>query len=101
MKLLTKDIIKKLEKRGRVEEYKDSDPIITKFFNPTGIGTWYVMEGEKQSNNDWFFYGVAELNYTEWGYFTLSELEEVELPFGLGIERDKSFKGTYADIKVN
>ena len=78
MKLLTKDIIKKLEKRGRIEEYKDSDPIITKFF-----------------------YGVAELNYTEWGYFTLSELEEVELPFGLGIERDKSFKGTYADIKVN
>ena len=71
MKLLTKDIIKKLEKRGRIEEYKDSDPIITK------------------------------LNYTEWGYFTLSELEEVELPFGLGIERDKSFKGTYADIKVN
>ena len=93
MKLLTKDIIKKLEKRGRIEEYKDSDQIITKFFNPTGIGTWYVMEGEKQPNN--------ELNYTEWGYFTLSELEEVELPFGLGIERDKSFKGTYADIKVN
>ena len=39
MKLLTKGIIDKLEKRGRVDEYKDNDPIIAKFFNPTGAGT--------------------------------------------------------------
>ena len=67
MKLLTKGIIDKLEKRGRVEEYKDNDPIIAKFFNPTGAGTWYVMEGEKQNNNDWIFYGFVDWHTKEWG----------------------------------
>ena len=99
MKLLTKGIIDKLEKRGRVEEYKDNDPIIAKFFNPTGAGTWYVMEGEKQSNNDWVFYGVAEIQAKEWGSFSLFELEDFRGVFGLGIERDRNFKGTYQEIK--
>ena len=67
MKLLTKDIIKKLEKRGRIEEYKDSDPIITKFFNPTGIGTWYVMEGEQEPDGDWIFFGFVDWLEKEWG----------------------------------
>ena len=99
MKLLTKGIIDKLEKRGRVEEYKDSDPIIAKFFNPTGAGTWYVMEGEKQTNNDWVFYGVAEIQDKEWGSFSLFELENFRGVFGLGIERDRNFQGTYQEIK--
>ena len=99
MKLLTKDIINKLEKRGRVENYQDSDPIIAKFFNPTGIGTWYVMEGEKQPDNDWFFYGVAELHEKEWGSFSLKELASFRGRFGLGIERDRHFEGTYATLK--
>ena len=99
MKLLTKGIIDKLEKRGRVEEYKDNDPIIAKFFNPTGAGTGYVMEGEKQSNNDWLFYGVAEIQDKEWGEFSLFELEDFRGVFGLGIERDRNFQGTYQEIK--
>ena len=99
MKLLTKGIIDKLEKRGRVEEYKDNDPIIAKFFNPTGAGTWYVMEGEKQTNNDWVFYGVAEIQDKEWGSFSLFELENFRGVFGLGIVRDRNFQGTYQEIK--
>ena len=46
MKLLTKEIISKLEKRGSGNAYANDDPIICKFFNPIGSGTWYVMEGE-------------------------------------------------------
>ena len=99
MKLLTKEIISKLEKRGGVEDYKDNDPIIAKFFNPIGSGTWYVMEGEKQSNGDWFFYGFVDWMEKEWGSFSLNELESVKLPLGLGIERDINFSGTYLDIK--
>ena len=99
MKLLTKEIISKLEKRGRVEDYKDNDPIIAKFFNTIGSGTWYVMEGEKQSNGDWFFYGFVDWMEKEWGSFSLNELESVKLPLGLGIERDINFSGTYLDIK--
>ena len=100
MKLLTKEIIAKLEKRGTGNEnYKDDDPIITKFFNPAGAGTWFVMEGEQQEDGDWYFYGVADILNREWGYFSLSELEAFKGSFGLGIERDMYFKGQYLDIK--
>tara|TARA_R110002020_G_scaffold182696_3_gene378376 strand:- start:1352 stop:1708 length:357 start_codon:yes stop_codon:yes gene_type:complete len=99
VKLLTKEIIAKLEKRGTGNEnYKDDDPIITKFFNPTGAGTWYVMEGEQQPDGDWLFFGYVDLLSTEWGYFSLNELESVRLPLGLGIERDINFSGTYSNI---
>ena len=98
MKLLTKEIISKLEKRGRVENYKDDDPIIAKFFNPTGAGTWYVMEGEQQPDGDWLFFGYVDLLSQEWGSFSLNELESVRLPLGLGIERDINFSGTYSNL---
>jgi len=99
MKLLTKEITRKLIKRGRVEEYKDTDEIIAKFFNPTGAGTWYVMEGEQQEDGDWFFFGFVDWLEKEWGSFSLNELEGVKLPLGLGIERDINFSGHYLDIK--
>ena len=57
------------------------------------------MEGEKQSNNDWLFYGVAEIQDKEWGEFSLFELEDFRGVFGLGIERDRNFQGTYQEIK--
>ena len=99
MKLLTKEIISKLERRGHGNEFKLTDPIIAKFFNPMGSGTWYVMEGEKQSNGDWFFYGFVDWLEKEWGSFSLNELESAKLPFGLGIERDRHFTGQYQDLK--
>jgi hypothetical protein len=57
-----------------------------------GAGTWYVMEGEKQEDGDWRFYGFVELLEKEWGYFMLSDLESVSVGFGLGIERDIYFE---------
>jgi len=99
MKLMTKAIIEKLEKRGHGNEFKDEDEIIVKFFNPMGRGTWYVMEGEKQSNGDWFLFGLADLWEKEWGYISLDELQSVKLPLGLGMERDMHFSGTYKDLK--
>lgn len=36
--------------------------------------------------------GLVDGFFEELGYFTLSELESVQGPFGLGIERDKHFK---------
>jgi len=99
MKLLTKEIITKLEKRGVGKNYQDDDPIICKFFNPVGQGTWYVMDGEKQENGDWFFFGFVEWMEKEWGSFSLNELESAKLPFGLGIERDRNYRGTYLDLK--
>lgn len=92
MKLITKDIEKKMTKYplysqdGKGEKAK----CWLKFFLCYGDFTWYVTEAEKQENGDILFYGQVLANgQKEWGYFTLNELKELRTPYGLGIERDK------------
>ena len=94
MKLMTKEIEKKLEKLpiGSQHDLKNDDiKIVAKFFFPIGSATWYVAEGSKQENGDWMFWGYVIGDFPEWGYFTLSELEDVGKHFILGVERDKWF----------
>ena len=100
MKLMTKEIEKKLTKYPLYSQDgkgKNAE-IVCKFFNPYGRGTWYVLEGEKQENGDWMFFGIVDLLDREYGYFTLSQLQSVRLPFGLGIERDMYFSGKVSDL---
>jgi len=93
MKLLTKELIAKFPKLYANEEKKTSDvEIIAKFFNPCGAQTWYATEFD----SDDLFFGYVNLGDSqcaELGYFSLSELESMQLPFGLGIERDLHYKG--------
>jgi hypothetical protein len=56
-----------------------------KFFNPTGAGTWYVLEYDPAER---LCFGLAHITDEELGYFGLAELEAVRGRFGLGIERD-------------
>lgn len=95
MKLITKDIEKKLAKHPlySTDGQKEKE-VIVKFFNPYGGWRWYVCEGEKQENGDWLFFGLVEGIEKEWGYFTLSELQSIPTPYNLGIERDLHYKGT-------
>jgi hypothetical protein len=91
MKLITKAIENKLLANPFYStDNKMIKNILVKFFNPCGIGTWYVFEAEKHGD-DWEFFGLVDLYEKELGYFTLSELESIRLPFGLSIERDKYF----------
>ena len=95
MKLITKAIENKLLKNPFYStDGKTVKNVLVKFFNPCGIGTWYVFEAEK-NGDDWEFFGLVDLYEKEIGYFTLSELESVRLPFGLSIERDMYFSGKY------
>ena len=91
MKLLTAEIIKKLEKHpfGSQEGKLDDAEVLVKFFGG-GACTWLVTEGEKQEDGDWEFFGKVTLgDEWEWGYFRLSELAEMKFPpFNLGVERD-------------
>lgn len=102
MKLLTESIKKELSNYPLYSQdgtETDNKVVICKFFNPCGAGTWYVTEGEEQEDGDWLFFGFVELLDSEWGYFTLKELESVKLPFGMGIERDTSFtKKLFSEI---
>ena len=44
-------------------------------------------------------FGYADLGYGgEWGYVSLSELESVKLPFGMGIERDIYFQPATLEV---
>lgn len=101
MKLLTKEIIKRIPPiRSQDDKPAEEVPIVVKFFNPIGKGTWYVTEGEQQEDGDWLFFGLARIQETELGYFMLSELESVELPLGMKIERDRHFgQHTLAEAK--
>ncbi len=87
MKLLTEEIKKILPPLGATAE--QADPIAyVKFFNPTGIGTWWASEFDPESG---IFFGKADLGFPELGTFSLQELESYKGPFGLGIERDIFF----------
>jgi hypothetical protein len=73
--------------------------IITKFFDPVGSGTWYVSEYEPETKICFGY--VTGLGHNEWGYFSLTELEAIERPFGLTIERDSSFEeARFKDLKI-
>ena len=114
MKLMSENIESKFKEIGRQENVKDSI-VLCKFFNPAGAGTWWAtelyyviekpngdiaeieasqMNGNEGKVIDMNFYGYVSIfgdECDEWGYFSLSELQGVRGPFGLGIERDLYF----------
>lgn len=90
MKLLTKEIERKLPALYSQEEVKD--PIVrVKFFAPVGSAVWFATEYDPEEG---LFFGWAEVvpGCGELGYFSLAELESVKLPMGLGIERDMYYR---------
>lgn len=83
MKLLTKEILKKLPKL-----HEGNGVAQVKFFTPWGGWTWFATEYDPEER---VFYGFVEGLDSEWGYFSLDELESIRGPLGLGIERDMWF----------
>lgn len=90
MKLLTKEIEEKFLNHpfGSQEGKGSYSEILVKYFNPIGAGTWLITEAEKQKDGDYLMFGYCHIHEWEWGYVSLKELQELELPFGMGIERD-------------
>jgi hypothetical protein len=102
MKLLTKAIETKLLATPLYSTEKtDVVPVLVKFFNPCGSGTWYAVEGSIQEDGDWLFFGLCDIHEKELGNFLLSDLQSVKLPFGLRIERDLYFDGYVLDKTKN
>lgn len=99
MKLITKEIERKLEQVPLYSQEKNDNPeIVVKFFTPDAQWTWYVIEGEKREDGDWLFFGYVVGFEAELGYFALSDLTVIRGPLGLGVERDMYFKGTLNDV---
>ena len=90
MKLLTEELKKRFKVVGSQKEVEDPI-IITKFFNPSGHGTWYATEYNQKEK---MFFGYVSLfgdHNDEWGYFSLEELEDFTSTYSLKIERDLYF----------
>ena len=98
MELMTLELKERFEIIGQQSE--DLNPIIiAKFFDPMGSGTWYVSEYEPETNICFGY--VTGLGHNEWGYFSLTELEAIERPLGMKIERDICFtEARFKDLKI-
>ena len=92
MKIITKEIEKAFAKQGYCGNKSAKDiKIVMKLFNPSGAGTWYLYEKE----DDDIYWGFVNLNdpeMSECGTVSMNELMNFRGRFGLGIERDMSFK---------
>ena len=58
-----------------------------KLFNPVGAQTWLIAGIAEDGDT---MYGLCDLGFgcPELGYVSLNEIENLDLPFGLKIERD-------------
>ena len=101
MKLLTKDIRKKLPVLNS-KDCKGLDALaIVKFFTPDSNWTWYASSGSSvdvdgqfdtdKEEVDFHFFGLVVGLETELGCFTLNELESVRGVLGLPVERDRYY----------
>ena len=102
MKLMTKELEKKLSKYpfGSQEDAGANAFVLAKYFGGCTY-TALVTEAEKQEDGDWLFFGIVTLDgsFWEWGYFCLSEIEQLRFPpFRLPAERDLYIS---ADTKVS
>ena len=89
MELLTPELRERLPKLYEQENIKD--PIVhLKFFFPAADWTWFVTEGEAEGS-DFTFFGYVIGFASEWGYFSLRELEEINIHH-LTVERDLDFR---------
>lgn len=90
MKLITKELERTFSKYliYSQESMILDARVIVKYFNPVGAGTWLITEAEQLSNGDWRLFGYMHIFEWEWGYVLLSELQNIKLPYGLGIEKD-------------
>lgn len=90
MKLFTKAIEAKAQAQFLLGNELDKQVIVAKFFNPTGLGTWWLMN--QDPNDPDYCWGIVQLYETEVGSFSKSELVSYRGRFGLGIERDLHFE---------
>jgi hypothetical protein len=99
MKLLTEELRKQLP--SLYSQQNEKDPlVICKFFHPLSDMTWYAIEGSPVDEDgyydtdkekvDFLFFGWVHSDFSELGYFSLTEMQEINVR-GLGMERDLHF----------
>ncbi len=91
MQLLTEELraaIPALYSQEKTEAKEKT--VYARFFFAAGNWMWFAMEG-KQEKDDFVFFGFVIGFAEEWGYFTLNELQNINVE-GFRVERDLHFK---------
>ncbi len=88
MKLMTKEVRKKLPPLYSQEQLGGKAVAHVKFFTPDNSWTWWATEFDGEDT----LFGLVEGHERELGYFSLAELQKVRGPMGLPIERDLYWK---------
>jgi len=91
MKMMTKEIENRIPGIGETcswngENVGDKARVHVKFFSPWSGWTWYATEYDPVERR---FFGYVKGDFPEYGYFSLDELESVEMMPGVpAVERD-------------
>ena len=83
---MTQEIRKQLPPLGAQENNPDPT-VYVRYFCPWNQWCWFGYEFDGED----IFFGFVKGDFDEFGTFSLSELESVRGPMGLGIERDLYF----------
>jgi hypothetical protein len=90
MKLMTKELEKKIPGLYQQDGLGRDAKVFCKLFHPMSNYTWYITEYDPVTKE---CFGVVQGHFTEFGYFSLAELENITIR-GLKVERDKYFEPT-------
>lgn len=82
---------------GDIEE-----EILFKYFLPMTERRWYAVTASPELEDDVMFYGyIVDGDIGEWGYFMLSDLNELESPLGHHVQHLKDYKGYQINLETN
>ena len=90
MKLLTKDIRRRLIRNGETRAGTDTAPIV-KLFTPDAGATWLLTEIDPRDQSRAFGLCDLGLGFPELGYVNLADIANIRGKLGLPVERDRHF----------
>lgn len=110
MQLIKREMVEALTKayEHSAETGESSKRVVLKLFTPWAGATWYITEGmpledgapveypeaiENPDDVDWHLFGFCDLGdpqNAELGYCSLAELQSLNGPAGLKVERDRT-----------
>jgi len=90
MKIVTEKFETLFEDYPLYSQENEKDPlVICKLFDPCGSASWFLLEYDPVEKIAFSF--VQGLIEDEFGYVSLTEMESIKGPLGIGIELDEYF----------
>jgi hypothetical protein len=94
MKIFTKEILRRLPSIEATANLTiEQSTVQLKLFNPCGGQTWYITAYDPDTNEAFGYVNLIGADCAELGSIDMNELLSARFPpFGLGVERDTSFR---------